>query len=62
MSLYKYIFSNNYKEIENDMNESIRIIKKNTIKTNERKKRQELSLSASRGLNKHHAKIIIDFN
>ena len=52
----------NYDEIENDMNESIRIIKKNTIKTNERKKRQELSLSASRGLNKHHAKIIIDFN
>lgn len=53
---------NNYKEIEDDMNESIRLIRKNTIKTNERKKRQELSLSASRGLNKHHEKIIIDFN
>ena len=52
----------NYKEIEDDMNESIRLIRKNTIKTNERKKRQELSLSASRGLNKHHEKIIIDFN
>ena len=52
----------NYKEIENDMNESIRLIRKNTIKTNERKKRQELSLSASRGLNKHHERIIIDFN
>ena len=61
---YKVIdyIRDNYKEIEDDMNESIRIIKKNTIKTNERKKRQELSLSASRGLNKHHAKIIIDFN
>ena len=52
----------NYKEIEDDMNESIRLIRKNTIKTNERKKRQELSLSASRGLNKNHEKIIIDFN
>jgi len=52
----------NYKEIEDDMNESIRLIRKNTIKTNERKKRQELSLSASRGLNKHHERIIIDFN
>ena len=56
-----YIKDNN-KEIEDDMNESIRLIRKNTIKTNERKKRQELSLSASRGLNKHHEKIIIDFN
>jgi len=52
----------NYKEIEDDMNESIRLIRKNAIKTNERKKRQELSLSASRGLNKHHERIIIDFN
>ena len=60
-SIIDYI-KDNYKEIEDDMNESIRLIRKNTIKTNERKKRQELSLSASRGLNKHHEKIIIDFN
>lgn len=59
-SVIDYI-KDNYKEIEDDMNESIRLIRKNTIKTNERKKRQELSLSASRGLNKHHEKIIIDF-
>jgi hypothetical protein len=61
---YKVIdyIRDNYKEIEDDMNESIRLIRKTTTKTNERKKRQELSLSASRGLNKHHAKIIIDFN
>ena len=52
----------NYKKIEDDMNESIQLIRKNTVKTNKRKKRQELSLSASRGLNKHHEKIIIDFN
>ena len=52
----------NYKNIENDMNQSIKLIRKNSVKTNYRKKRQELSLSASRGLNKHHEKIIIDFN
>ena len=57
----KYI-KDNYKNIENDMNQSIKLIRKNSIKTNYRKKRQELSLSASRGLNKHHEKIIIDFN
>ena len=60
-NIIEYI-KENYKKIENDMNESIQLIRKNTIKTNTRKKRQELSLSASRGLNKHHDKIIIDFN
>ena len=54
--------SYNYKEIEDDMNESIRLIRKNAIKTNERKKRQELSLSASRGLNRHVGPIIITFD
>ena len=43
------------------MNLSIKIINKK--KTNEnRKKRQELSLSASRGLTKHKGKIIITFD
>ena len=41
----------NYNEIENDMNQSYHLIKKEKKTTNERKKRQELSKSASRGLN-----------
>ena len=40
----------NYRNIENDMNQSIKLIRKNSIKTNYRKKRQELSLSASMGI------------
>ncbi len=60
-NVIEYI-KDNYKNIENDMNQSIKLIRKNSVKTNYRKKRQELSLSASRGLNKHHEKIIIDFN
>jgi len=52
----------NHKEIENDMNSSIKVINKSKNIENYRKKRQELSLSASRGLNKHHGKIIITFD
>ena len=52
----------NYKNIENDMNISIKNIRKNYIKTSGRKQRQELSLSASRGLTKHNGKHIISFN
>ena len=53
----------NYKKIETDMNISIRDMKKKCIKQkNCRNKRQELSLSASRGLNKHHGRIIISFD
>jgi hypothetical protein len=52
----------NHKAIENDMNNSIKIINKNKTEENIRKKRQELSLSASRGLNKHHGKIVISFD
>ena len=44
------------------MNNSIKLIKKNYIKSIERKKRQELSLSASRGLNIHNGPIIISFD
>ena len=70
LNFFKWAISNrlveyikeNYKEIETDMNDSIKSIRKNVVKTNERKKRQELSLSASRGLNKHHCKVVIDFN
>ena len=53
---------NNYDIIEIDMNDSIKSIRKNYVKSSERKKRQELSLSASRGLNKHVGPIIITFD
>ena len=52
----------NYNEIENDMNQSYHLIKKEKKTTNERKKRQELSKSASRGLNSNNISVILDFN
>jgi hypothetical protein len=51
-----------YSEIEEDMNESYNLIKKQKKNSNERKKREELSKSASRGLNCNQVKIILDFN
>ena len=57
----EYILKN-YEMIENDMNTSIKNIRKNYIKTSERKQRQELSLSASRGLTRHKGKHIICFD
>ena len=60
-NLMDYII-NNYNTIETDMNESILIVRKKCVYNNTRKKRQELSLSASRGLNKHHGNIIICFD
>tara|TARA_Y100001970_G_C13695650_1_gene584624 strand:- start:47 stop:625 length:579 start_codon:yes stop_codon:yes gene_type:complete len=62
--IIEYI-KNNYLEIESDMNESynsIKIQKKEKKDKNERKKRQELSKSASRGLNTNYMKVILDFN
>ena len=53
---------NNYSIIEDDMNTSIKNIRKNYIKSSQRKQRQELSLSASRGLNRHNGKVIITFD
>jgi hypothetical protein len=50
-----------FNDIEEDMNNSLNLLKKNS-KSLERKKRQELSKSASRGLNKHHGKIVITFD
>ena len=52
----------NYDNIETDMNDSIQMIRKNYIKSAERKKRQELSLSASRGLNRHVGPVVITFD
>jgi len=51
-----------YQEIEHDMNEFSSNIKKQKKKSNERKKRQELSKSASRGLNVQKNRIILEFN
>ena len=51
-----------YSEIEQDMNQSYNQIKKHKKKSNERKKRQELSKSATRGLNNTNMKVILDFN
>lgn len=56
---------NNYTEIENDMNNcynSVKIQKKEKKEKNERKRRQELSKSASRGLNSNTMKVVLDFN
>ena len=53
---------NNYSIIEDDMNTSIKNIRKNYIKSSHRKQRQELSLSASRGLNRHTGKVLITFD
>ena len=52
---------NNYDKIEEDMNSSIK--KPNqTNKNKSRKKRQELSKSASRGLNKNNVTVRITFD
>ena len=50
-----------YKEIENDMNICYNNIHKKKI-SNIRKKRQEISKSATRGLNTNNIKVIIKFN
>ncbi len=51
---------NNYNKIEEDMNSSIK--KSNNVNTKTRKKRQELSKSASRGLNKNNVTVRITFD
>jgi len=56
----------NLKIIENDMNNSIKhLYKKNKIledNTTERRKRQELSISATKTVNKHDVKIVVTFD
>jgi len=50
-------------EIEHDMNTSLKLMKDNSDKKDgSRKKRQELSLSATRGLKKNHVLIEISFD
>ena len=53
---------NDYHTIENDMNISYNVVKKKKSFSNERKQRQELSKSASRGLNSKQVKVVLDFN
>jgi hypothetical protein len=53
----------NIDDIETDMNDSLKTIKKNYKKVdNSRKPRQELSKSALRGLNKIPMKVSITFD
>ena len=52
----------NKKHIENDMNNSIKISKNVHNKTEGRKKRQELSLSATRGLSRTNLAVRLEFN
>ena len=51
-----------YSNIEEDMTTSFMKIKKHKKISNERKKRQELSKSASRGLNQRNVSVILDFD
>ena len=53
---------NNYESIEEDMTTSFMQIKKHKKISNERKKRQELSKAASRGLNQTNISVILDFD
>jgi hypothetical protein len=53
---------NNYDEIEEDMNISIKKPKNKSNQNKTRKKRQELSKSASRGLNKNNVTVKISFD
>ena len=50
------------KEIEDDMNTSLKFIKKRDKKSNGRKKREELSLSATRGLSKKNIPVQLIFD
>jgi len=52
----------NYVVIEEDMTNSFQQIKKHKKISNERKKRQELSKAASRGLNQTNISVILDFD
>jgi len=53
----------NYDVIENDMNNSLRnLYKKNDTDKNTRRKRTELSISATKTVNKHNVSIIVQFD
>ncbi len=60
--IFSYI-SENIENIEKDMNTSIRHLykKKSCSEENKRRKRKELSVSATKSVNKHSVNIVIDF-
>jgi len=54
---------NNYDIIEADMNNSLRnLYKKKNLELNNRRKRTELSISATKTVNKHNVSIIVQFD
>ena len=53
---------NNYEIIENDMNNSLRNLYKKKDGENNRRKRTELSVSATKTVNKHNVSIIVQFD
>ena len=59
--IIEYI-KNNYQEIEEDMNESYNSIKKQKKNSHERKKREELSVSATKSIKKENVEIVVNFN
>ena len=52
----------NFSEIENDMNNSLRNLYKKTDSTIGRRKRTELSISATKTVNKHDVSIVVQFD
>ena len=58
-NIIEYI-TNNLKDIEIDMNTCVKKIKNN--QKNKRKKRQELSISATKSINKHNIEIVVNFD
>lgn len=60
-NIIKYIYKNIH-NIENDMNISLKNNYKKKKNKNIRKKRSELSISATRRVNKHNIKILVTFN
>jgi len=60
-NIIKYI-KKNLKNIENDMNTSLKNNYKQKKNNKTRKKRSELSISATRKVNKHNIKILVTFN
>lgn len=60
-NIIKYIIEN-YDIIENDMNNSLRNLYKKKDGENKRRKRTELSISATKTVNKHNVSIIVQFD
>ena len=60
--IIEYIY-NNFEDIENDMVVTLRdLYNKKNRNTNERKKRHELSINATKTINKHNVKITVEFD